>query len=56
MNIGIIGATGLVGEEFIKLINSNYLKIKVNNIKLFASSKSINKKVIINIIFIFIVQ
>ena len=48
MDIGIIGATGLVGEEFIKLINSNYLKIKVNNIKLFASSKSINKKVIIN--------
>ena len=48
MNIGIIGATGLVGEEFVKLINSNYLNIKVKNIKLFASSKSINKKVLIN--------
>lgn len=48
MNIGIIGATGLVGEEFIKLINNNHLNIKINNIKLFASSKSINKKILIN--------
>lgn len=48
MNIGIVGATGLVGEEFIKLINDNHLNIKIKNIKLFASSKSINKRILIN--------
>ena len=31
MNIGIVGATGLVGEEFIKLIESNHSKNKVDN-------------------------
>lgn len=48
MNIAIIGATGLVGEEFIKLVSNNHLNIKVKNIKLFASSKSVNKKILIN--------
>ena len=48
MNIGIIGATGSVGEELIKLIERNHLHIKLNNIKLFASEKSAGKIVNIN--------
>jgi aspartate-semialdehyde dehydrogenase len=42
-NIAIVGATGLVGFELIKLLeNSN---ISINTLKLFASTKSINKKI-----------
>lgn len=48
MNIGIVGATGLVGEEFIKLIESNHLSIKINKMKLFASIKSAGKIITIN--------
>jgi aspartate-semialdehyde dehydrogenase len=47
MNIGIVGATGLVGTEMIKLIENNHLNININNIKLFASMKSKGKKVLI---------
>ena len=48
MNIGIIGATGLVGEEMTKLLKDNHLNIKINDIRLFASSKSCGKKKLIN--------
>ena len=48
MNIGIIGATGSVGEELIKLLENNHLNININNIKLFASEKSKGKNIIIN--------
>ena len=41
MNIAIIGVTGAVGEEFIKLIDER--DFKYNNLKLVASKNSINK-------------
>lgn len=42
-NIAIIGATGLVGREFLKLLeNSN---ISINKLKLFASPNSVGKKI-----------
>ena len=40
MNIAIIGATGAVGQEFIKLIQER--NFKFNNIILAASKKSVN--------------
>ena len=43
MKIGIFGATGLVGKEFIKLLEDNHLDIKFNNLRLFASKSSIGK-------------
>ena len=42
MRIGIIGATGVVGEEFIRLINER--NFNFTSIKLFASEKSVGKK------------
>lgn len=47
MNIGIIGATGLVGKEIIKLIENNHLKIKIKDIRLFSSIKSIGTTFVI---------
>ena len=46
MNIAIIGATGAVGQEFIKLIQER--NFKFNNIILAASKKSVNKLISIN--------
>ena len=54
MNIGIVGATGLVGKELIQLIDWNHLNIKIKNIKLFASINSIGKKILINNIIFYI--
>ena len=48
MNIGIIGATGSVGEELIKLIEKNHLNFDIQDIKLFASNKSAGKIININ--------
>jgi len=45
MNIGIFGATGLVGKEFLKLLDDNHLNIKFNKLRLFASESSIGKKI-----------
>jgi aspartate-semialdehyde dehydrogenase len=45
MNIGIFGATGLVGKEFIKLLENNHLNIKFNNLRVFASESSIGKNI-----------
>jgi len=43
-NIAIIGATGIVGLEFLKILeNSNF---PINNLRLFASKNSENKKVL----------
>lgn len=47
MNIAIIGATGLVGREIIKILEEKHLT-ENNNIFLFASQKSANKKIKIN--------
>ncbi len=43
-NLAIVGATGLVGQEFLKLLEHK----THNNVKLFASPKSKNNKVILN--------
>ena len=48
MYIGIIGSTGSVGEELIKLLEKNHLNFNITNIKLFASEKSAGKNIIIN--------
>ena len=48
MNIGIVGSTGLVGEELIKLIEHNHLNIQIKDIRLFASINSVGKKFLIN--------
>lgn len=45
MNICILGSTGAVGEEFIKLIEER--SFKFNNITLYASERSVGKKYII---------
>ena len=42
-NIGIVGATGLVGRCLIKLLETS--DIPINNLYLFASKRSINKKI-----------
>ncbi len=43
MKIGIFGATGLVGKEFLKLLENNHLNIKYESLRLFASESSIGK-------------
>jgi len=43
INLAIVGATGLVGSTFIKVLEER--KVEVNNFKLFASSKSAGKKI-----------
>ena len=45
MNIGIFGVTGLVGKEFIKLLEKNHLNVDFKNLRLFASESSIGKVV-----------
>ena len=47
MNIGIFGATGLVGQEFLKLLE-NKNKVTYNSIRLFASESSIGKHIVFN--------
>jgi len=46
MNLGIVGATGAVGVEIIKLIQKR--NIKYDSLSLFASKRSVGKKFIIN--------
>ena len=46
MNIGLIGCSGLVGIEFINLLEKNHLNIKYDNITLFASNRSANKEIL----------
>ena len=43
MNLAVIGATGLVGEEILKVLQEK--KIKINELTLVASNKSIGKDV-----------
>lgn len=43
-NIAVVGATGIVGKELLKLLEISTIKIK--NLKLFASEKSIGKKLV----------
>ncbi|NGX40918.1 MAG: Aspartate-semialdehyde dehydrogenase [Candidatus Anoxychlamydiales bacterium] len=43
-NLAIVGSTGIVGKELINLLEASNIKIK--NLRLFASKKSIGKKII----------
>jgi aspartate-semialdehyde dehydrogenase len=43
LNVAVVGATGLVGQEFIKILGQR--KFPIENLKLFASQKSLNKKI-----------
>ncbi len=43
-NVAIVGATGLVGSTFLKVLEEE--KFPINNLRLFASSKSAGKKII----------
>ncbi len=43
-NIAIVGSTGIVGKELLNLLEDSNIKIK--NLKLFASEKSVGKKII----------
>ncbi|NGX34407.1 MAG: Aspartate-semialdehyde dehydrogenase [Candidatus Anoxychlamydiales bacterium] len=43
-NIAIVGSTGIVGKELLKLLETSNIKIK--NLKLFASQKSVGKKLV----------
>ena len=43
MKLAIVGATGMVGRQFLKIIQEK--KLLFSSIKLFASKKSINKKI-----------
>ncbi|MBW4829721.1 MAG: aspartate-semialdehyde dehydrogenase [Clostridiaceae bacterium] len=44
INVGIVGATGMVGKNFLKLMEER--NFPVENLYLFASSKSIGKKIL----------
>lgn len=44
INISVVGATGLVGSEFLKLLESS--NINVGSLYLYASSKSIDKDIV----------
>ncbi|MBV1820163.1 aspartate-semialdehyde dehydrogenase [Bacteroidales bacterium MSK.15.36] len=44
MNVGIVGATGMVGRNFLKLMEERNFPVK--NLYLFASSKSSGKKIL----------
>lgn len=43
MNLGIIGASGLVGSELLQLIDRNHLNIQIDNLKLYGSIKTCGK-------------
>ena len=43
-NVAIVGATGLVGSTFLKVLEEE--KFPINNLRLLASSKSAGKKII----------
>lgn len=43
-NIAILGATGLVGQTFLKVLNE--YDIPINELKLFASKRSVGKKIV----------
>ena len=42
-NVGILGASGAVGREMIKVLEER--KFPVNSLRLFASERSVGKKV-----------
>lgn len=42
LKVGVVGATGMVGEEFLRLIEQR--KFKFSDLKLFASSQSLGQK------------
>ena len=46
INLGIVGCTGAVGLELIKLLETR--KIRYDKLKLLASIKSVNRMFIIN--------
>lgn len=43
INLGIVGATGLVGETFLKILEE--YKTPINDLRLFASEQSLGKKI-----------
>ncbi len=43
LNLGIVGATGLVGETFLKLLDEH--QTPINELRLFASEQSLGKKI-----------
>lgn len=45
-NVAIVGATGMVGQEFIKILQER--KFPMNSIQLFASDRSAGKKLFVN--------
>lgn len=45
MNIGIIGASGVVGMELIKLLEKNHLNINYSSVLLFGSERSVGKQI-----------
>jgi len=47
MNLGIIGASGLVGSELLQLIDKNHLNIQIDKLKLYGSIKTCGKTVLV---------
>ena len=47
MNLGIVGASGVVGSEFLKLLDRKHLNINYNILRLYASKKSCGKEICI---------
>lgn len=43
LNLGVVGATGMVGEEFLKILKAR--NFPVGELRLFASDNSVNKKI-----------
>ena len=43
MRIGIVGATGAVGKEILKILDNR--KFPISELKLFASKKSLGKRI-----------
>ena len=43
IDISVVGVTGLVGSEFLRLLEAS--NIKIDNLYLYASSKSANKEI-----------
>lgn len=46
-NVGILGATGAVGKEMLKVLEER--NFPVENIRLFASSRSVGKKMLLKV-------
>ncbi len=45
VNIALVGATGMIGNTFIKVLEERYDNLKIKNLYLFASSRSKGKKI-----------